>query len=601
MRKMLWVGEWRPQAERRRSRHSVVFARGRRTRGRWPRSLTIVGPRQIVFGPERGKHHASGRTCRAPWHRAARRMRLVSRTRVLPALLCTAAVTVYYGVRLLGLFPLCEYRDWISRPVDVERLRVGFEHVLACGLDSRDVSLIYTQWTGMVAGLNYYGLNALNLLPVPATCFSLYWLCRQLGIGAGASAAAILLWGFSFPVMDALRWQATIHDRLALLFCCLGINLALGALNRPRRLGAYLLGNLGVLGCLVLAYNSKESSFYLAPSLVVLAAACPHDSAVYEPGRSRLLTNLRRNLGYLVAPLAYGVWHAVHYLPALWAKSKAEWASHIIGGSFGDNAIPAIAYVLGSDTAAGPEAGWLLVAILAIVGLACALRKALRPPPQGFAFGLLGWLAISYALATTVTLQTRYPAAYYQYTPRLLLVLFVVYGVHGALGISRGRCEGEGKPHTAFNPFSGTVVVAALSVSSAYALFTSKAYEDTNFYLRAADNFAASLPAIRRHVSPDDHIQIATAAPLNGLTDIYSGDEGGLLRFMFGRPDLTRPVAVEALYNIDLATWQPPVPTTTYLVYDQDLRLYAIDRGGRRFVGRDLDPRASPDNSAVPR
>src|SRR5437762_11671383 len=85
---------------------------------------------------------------------------------ILFALLCAGVGTAYYLVQLIHLFPMSEYRDWISWPMTANHYRAGLTNILLVNHTyTRDVSLVYTRLTGTWAGLNVYWLNVLNLLP----------------------------------------------------------------------------------------------------------------------------------------------------------------------------------------------------------------------------------------------------------------------------------------------------------------------------------------------------------------------------------------------------------------------------------------------------
>jgi hypothetical protein len=203
------------------------------------------------------------------------------------------------------LLLLIEYREWSNAsnigfvlslfPIKIMQFSRGF------GLFT-DASL------AILFGHNVLLHNGFQICLIAASALLLSLAVRRLFPDAPLLlvGAAMVFLLFSTPILDSLTWQATILDKLCLFFSALATYIVtrLDLVDmRARKIAAV---NLGVFAIVVAAYNSKESAFALAPSLLLLVVARTIGSSL---NMATLLEGFRKGCKLLALPLLYAVVH----------------------------------------------------------------------------------------------------------------------------------------------------------------------------------------------------------------------------------------------------------------------------------------------------
>ena len=193
-------------------------------------------------------------------------------------------------------------------------------------------------------------------------------------------AGTLAFFLFTVPVLDAVAWQATVLDKLAVLLAALFT----WYVARPRL--PVLVDQLVLLALTILTINAKESAWAVLPSVMLLAAAL---RLAQTPAITRALpAAIGATLARFALPLAYAAMHIGLTMVQLMTIDIAELA-RVTSGSAATNLQIYANHLLGS---AGMLAAFLAAFALALAAaaqqprLSCCGRRArsrwLSPFPQ---------------------------------------------------------------------------------------------------------------------------------------------------------------------------------------------------------------------------
>ncbi len=338
---------------------------------------------------------------------------------VLALSLGVALGTAYYWAYFSDLLPLWEFREWVTWPVSwdyaqellvnlVTREKPGF---------ARNVAMLYVRTVGDHCGPDVRCLNFWMLLPASAAAALLYVLARQLRFARSYAIAAVLIWWFSAPVADAFAWQATINDRMALLFVLASLCLSFRIIDSPVSLRACAIGNVLVLLPVILAYNSKESAWFLGPSIVLAVL-------ILRTG------GLRRRLEGLLLfamPLGYAVFNNFRYF-LVGLPNEAYWGSHVLGETATDTLPFLISGLFGLPDPSFPWIALVTLVFVSTLVLHGRTRSKLRAAAFDASAGLIPllWCAATLAVSLAIPLRVKFHALYYLYLPEAFFALSIV-------------------------------------------------------------------------------------------------------------------------------------------------------------------------------
>lgn len=288
-------------------------------------------------------------------------------------------------------FYLMEFRDWLLSPIDAAEVTdLLVECVVRDEPFSRMVGLGAVRVLGTCCIDEPWLVNGVLLALTPIAA----WQMLRLAGGMGAFAAGVVgvvMWLVSEPVVDALWWQATVIDRLALVFSLAAIAMFLAFRRRPASgAGGLVVANVCITAATVLAFNSKESAWSLWPMLLALVGT----------------GNVRRDARLLVLPAIWSAWYFVR-----WLASDAGGDQHVFGGDVWHNYEQHCARL----TADLPGARWLVPAVV-LGAVAAAVRRAdLRALLLVALAGFVGGFVL--------VAPARLASPYYMYQPSLFFYL----------------------------------------------------------------------------------------------------------------------------------------------------------------------------------
>jgi len=333
---------------------------------------------------------------------------------------CVAAFALFALIDFVRLFPLIEYRQWAQAAnVDLP-FKVGI---------SRSLAFFTAALAGAVFGYVPFWHNLFQIALVTASGAFLGALLRRLFPGAPwpLAAGAVAFYLFTEAMLEALSWQATLLDKLAVLFTAAALYLtSLIDLDKDDRatIGTVNLAMLLLVWC---AYNSKEAAWALVPSIVVLLAIRYLDRDGGWSARA-LAGAFRKSLTYLGASVLYAIYH----IALVFAARSPAANAHNLSGNASLNLYYYILYMLNADPLARwlgvfpyavPEARVRLFALCVILVAAAGVAIFLRAPRPLARWWV--WALFSFLLAFVIPAQTQFASAFYLLVPAFYLAIFL--------------------------------------------------------------------------------------------------------------------------------------------------------------------------------
>ncbi len=335
---------------------------------------------------------------------------------ILPLVTCA---TLYFWL-FAGFMPMSEFRDWIHQNNSLSTFGSMIERIVFRDQPfSRPFSLWLAGALGEWTGRNTLLMNGILIAMVLAAGGLIYALLRSMQMPRHVAAAALLLWGTSTPAFDLLCWQATIHDRISLLGGLSALLLVNRALQRDLTPTRILLVNLGCTVSIMLAFNSKESSWYTLPGLVCMVA-------LWTWQRQE---SLLRYLSILALPILYGLYYFVR--SALHLQDPVSGRDHGLAGSFKFNLWH---HTRDLTTLNYSEGGLLTLSIiLAAGGVLLIQQMRRRQDPSYYTGAVLLLLTLG---SGTLPMFAVYAPPYYMAIPMVFFAALCVLLVHVFVSIS---------------------------------------------------------------------------------------------------------------------------------------------------------------------
>lgn len=464
------------------------------------------------------------------------------------------AVMAALALLLGDLFPLTEFRDWSPALIEgwvgtdaAGLLWQGFTRQIAY---ARTLPLAYAAAANGTCGPAPLCLNLAVSLPVALSAGLFYLLARRLGAHAFLAGIGVVFWLLSAPVAQALTWQATILDRMALLFILASILVYLRFTATPLGKTQLVMCNLAVGALTAAALMSKEVAFPLPAILLLFGLA--------ETGHRA--ARLRR-LSALGLPLAYGLFVAVTYLRDYMSIAPA-WADHTLGGDIVANAISFASSLVPVADRPGKA---LIVGLLMLAAFGICYGWVVRGPrttgehsAQARAAAVL--LLAGLALAVPA-LRTRFAWPFYFYASHAVLTLsYVVL----ASAVAK-RLPGRGWEWPA-------LAGAAMALLLMAGLFLTNGIAVYRGGLIASDNFRHALARLRALTPTGSDVVVAVLTPAAFPPHMFvDGSLRGLWRYI--APDTAAGIHSENRVSLIFGLACPDTPWRYCLRFDQMMNL----------------------------
>ncbi len=485
-------------------------------------------------------------------------------TEIGSAALPVLAGAWFYARNWLETFPLIEYRNWLAYPFAWRSVRELLFHLFFREIPfSRDVSLFTVQLTAATCGLDIHCLNAIPIGFLVASDLLLYLLVRRLVASPAFACLAALLWMFSRPVLDAASWQATHHDKAAVLFSLLALHAAL-AFRAPRPgLGRIVAANLAIGALTMLAYNSKEAAWGLVPCLLLSGIAT---------GDGPWRRWLRETAPLLILPTLYAAYQNARYFVAF--QDDLPWKIHVTTGDPIDNLRLYLGFLI-NEPAFTP---WALLPAAAVAAAIAARVAAWSRPLPGRTARLAGvvlWAAFGWAVSTAIVLRLQYPSGFHMVVPAAYFHLLVAAGLALAF---------ESQPVRSWR----RAIVAAASIATGLLLLhhSVRSYSEYQAIRERSVAFMAGFPAFARSipVAGDEPIYLVSAdSRYDAYMFLGEPQARDIYQYIYGQftPDASFEARFRNLTRSELDAKPGREAAAYYAFFDDRMRLVAIDHGTR--------------------
>jgi hypothetical protein len=397
------------------------------------------------------------------------------------------------------LFLLNEYRQWSQGSAFFNPLIMfspnNIFNASAFGVAfSRAFTFEVVAGITSVCGANASCHNAFHIGLLAASGLLLGALLLRLFPGKPVLfiAGAVLFLLSAQPVLDALSWQATLLDKLALFFCALGTYLIARVDLRRADLFYAIEINLALLLIAIAAYNSKEASFPLVPSAAILLAI--RFAALAPFSWSAVAVAVRKSLSMVGVPLLYALFHVgVVFINRMYVMPAQ--GQHITGGLAQFDFFHYVIYLFNLQPLAyafhlypyAPESvlvGFALTVIAATAAFALVVVKIAPRAVMATWF----WALLSFVLAFAIPLRTAAVSPFYLLVPLYYLAILLCASavvVWDAARTAAGRAAIQG-------------VVAFALVLHVWGL--AWPYPSYAHIAQMSDNFTSALSAVKQRM-----------------------------------------------------------------------------------------------------
>ena len=233
----------------------------------------------------------------------------------LPIILLASIFLAFFFYHFGELLILIEARDYIKYGGwfnDYSSLVK--DCLIPSGNNSRYVSMFGFYVMKNSCGYSPICINTFQLAILSLAGVFLYLHSLQLFKNILMATLITALWFLSLPALDAIAWQAVNHDKMAALFVFITLFFSTLFVEKNGRF-AILLANVLITLFLILAYNSKESAFFLMP--LILAQYALYSTSIKDFGK---------NLVKLIIPLIFSLYFIIGYF----IKLADYWKEHTL-------------------------------------------------------------------------------------------------------------------------------------------------------------------------------------------------------------------------------------------------------------------------------
>lgn len=361
---------------------------------------------------------------------------------IVITLLLFLVILSFYSMLFISAPILTEAREFVYQGRELGHFS-WVEFLLAPhGYNRRLTSMAFFAIQRDLCSFNsvYINLFQLILLSVCATLLFVHAL--QITKSEKIAGCSVFLWIFSAAAAETALWQATQHDKLALLFSFLALIMSYHFVNAERIKGAksVLLSNTVGIGLCTLALNSKEISFFLPFALFA-------EAMLFASGETK--EDRLHGIMKVIGPIAYSSFYIASYLVRMHGSSS-WWASHVTGGDFMQTIAVLAGFLLNvgnlfnmgnwSPLSHITEMVAKLLFLVWLVGVGVFVTLELLPShgklrPQGGKFKeifkspeikTIVYCSVIFVATMATLCKTKHPAAYYLLIPGWAFYVIVV-------------------------------------------------------------------------------------------------------------------------------------------------------------------------------
>jgi hypothetical protein len=233
----------------------------------------------------------------------------------LPIIILVSLFLIFFWAQFGELLILIEARDYIKYGGWFnDYASLVKDCLIPSGKNTRYVSMFGFYVMKNSCGYGAVCINTFQLVILSLAGVFLYLHSLQLFKNILMATLVAALWLFSLPALDAIAWQAVNHDKMAALFVFMTLFFSTLFVEKNGRF-VILLSNVLITLFLILAYNSKESAFFLMPLILV-------QYALY----STSIKDFGKNLVKLIIPFIFSLYFIIGYF----IKLADYWKEHTL-------------------------------------------------------------------------------------------------------------------------------------------------------------------------------------------------------------------------------------------------------------------------------
>ncbi|HEY8383063.1 MAG TPA: hypothetical protein VIL09_13025 [Microvirga sp.] len=331
---------------------------------------------------------------------------------------------VFYLVKFSDLFLLIEYRQWVNGS-DVWGPASGFLTYSFSPTSnfSRSFSLLVASVFGATCDASIECHNLLNIALLGGTSLGIYVVANRLtawrfqALAALASVAFLL----SHPAIDAVGWQATLHDRVGALLCIWTVYIFV-CFDQKKRWWEIVLVNFVGLIAIVATYNSKEATWPVIGSLALLVLS--RQLTEFPANAATLIEAVVRTGSLLLLPGMYVVYKVTTYATQF---ANSGYVNHAFGGNRLKNLNSFVGYHFNlSPKSAGVDFYFAAFLGMFVVGIVLSYAFA-KNKDERTAANLTVWAVVSFLAFIAVPSGTLYGSPFYLVVPAVFLTLAIFF------------------------------------------------------------------------------------------------------------------------------------------------------------------------------
>jgi hypothetical protein len=334
-----------------------------------------------------------------------------------PIIFISAIFFTFFFYQFGDLLIFTEARDYIKYGGWSEHFPFS-DYLFPSGKNTRYVSMFSFNLMKNSCGYNNVCINTYQLLVMSLAGVFLYIHSYQLFKNIIIASIISLMWFFSLSALDAISWQAVNHDKMAALFIFLTLIISTFVLEQKNGHYVVFLSNVLITFLLILTYNSKESSFFLMPLILL-------QYVLYSTNIKDFLKNLVK----IIIPLIFSLYFIIGYF----VKLADYWKEHTLSNDNVINTIKFYANVLFNHHSS--SVSWMIVLgvvvfiPLVLIPLNYFMKKGSEKENRSLNRNLI-YSYLFFILSILIAMKAMYPSTYYMLIPLAGLLMTIMSSIN---------------------------------------------------------------------------------------------------------------------------------------------------------------------------
>ncbi len=349
------------------------------------------------------------------------------------------------------------------------------------GSDVRQVSMLSFLFMKKICGYNNVCINLFQMIIVAVSGVLIYIHSIQIFKKTSNAFLISLLWFFSLPVLYATIWQAVNVDKVAIMFSLCSLILSYYYINKENNIKNNIISNFLILIFVILAYNSKESSFFIMPLIIV-------QYFIYSE-------NLKKDILKIIIPVFFSVYYLFFYFINL----HPVLSNHVFTNSILENFFNYSSFLHNIFYAKPAYAiSFLIITVFSFVQSVKFIKIKFSKSTENPAF--INEMVYSFSfliLSISIVAKAKYTAVYYMFTP-LVGFLFLLVSINKIVSLKLNNFIIIKRIWLLF---------CIIFISSFLLRFNQMVFIDSSYFnslLKKSDNFSLTFNTVTRKIKPDN-------------------------------------------------------------------------------------------------